>query len=239
MLKEPQLSGPTKGLVLAKSRTEDISWAYNSTSGWNLFIYTSDGEPGFYSTPSNKGREGMAYLTHIIDNYDSLTDVTVFMHGGASQWHNDVGDTTSSYLLSRLRIESIRRKGYVNLRCENRPGCPVAIRPWDPAFTSIDDIVYSNFTTIYTELFGLPVEQVPQEIGGICCGQVSVTKQRILERPLAEYIHIRDWALSTSLDNFTVGSVFEMLWHLVFMEDPVSCPDATQCYCELYGFCNG
>lgn len=28
-------------------------------------------------------------LRYIIDNYDSLPDVVVFMHSGRYQWHND------------------------------------------------------------------------------------------------------------------------------------------------------
>lgn len=164
----------------------------------------------------------MSYLTHIIDNYDDLTDITVFMHGAASQWHNDLEDESSSFLLSKLRLDSVNRKGYTNLRCQSRPGCPLAMRPSDPKFTSMDDVVYTNFTSIYTELFDVPNEQIPNEIGGICCGQFALTKERIRQRRREEYIHMRDWALSTPLDNFTVGSVFEMLWHIIFRENSVS-----------------
>ncbi|KAK1141297.1 hypothetical protein N8T08_009201 [Aspergillus melleus] len=238
-LYQPALEDYEKSLVLAKSRSEDISWAYNLSSDWGVYIYTSDREPGFRTTPANKGREGMSYLTHIIDNYDDLTDITVFMHGAASQWHNDLEDNShSSFLLSKLRMDAVTRKGYTNLRCQSRPGCPVAMRPSDPKFTSMDDVVYTNFTSIYTELFDLPEEQVPNEVGGICCGQFALTKKRIRQRPREEYIRMRDWAISTPLDNFTVGSVFEMLWHLIFLENSVSCPDPKQCYCDLYGVCD-
>ena len=162
------------------------------------------------------------YLTHIIDQYDTLTDITVFMHASATQWHNDVGDTNSSTVLSMLRLEAVKQTGYANLRCHHRPGCPTAVRPFDPELVSSSSIVYRNFTTIYTELFNTSIETVPKEIGGVCCGQFALTRERIHQRPREDYVHMRDWALSTSLDNFTVGSVFEMLWHMVFLEDPVS-----------------
>ncbi|KAE8328613.1 hypothetical protein BDV39DRAFT_203820 [Aspergillus sergii] len=228
----------SKALVLAKVREENVSWVDDLQPQWIPYIYTADSEPGYFPVPENKGREGMAYLTHIIDNYDTLTDITVFMHASATQWHNDVGDTNSSNVLSMLRLDAVKQRGYVNLRCQHRPGCPTAVHPFDPELLSSSSIVYRNFTTIYTELFNTSIETVPQEIGGVCCGQFALTKERIHQRRREDYVRMRDWAFSTSLDNFTVGSVFEMLWHMVFLEDPVSCPDTQQCYCELYDLCN-
>ncbi|KAE8375001.1 hypothetical protein BDV26DRAFT_295439 [Aspergillus bertholletiae] len=228
----------SKALVLAKVREENVSWVDDFQPQWTPYIYTADHEPGYLPVPENKGRESMAYLTHIIDNYDTLTDITVFMHASATQWHNDVGETNSSNVLSMLHLEAVQQKGYVNLRCQHRPGCPTAVRPFDPEFVSSYSTVYRNFTAIYTKLFNTSLDTVPKEIGGVCCGQFALTKERIRQRRLKDYVHMRDWAFSTSLDNFSVGSVFEMLWHLVFLEDPVSCPDTQQCYCELYGLCN-
>ncbi|KAB8234893.1 DUF3431 domain-containing protein [Aspergillus alliaceus] len=228
----------SKALVLAKIREENVSWIDDLQPQWRPYIYTADNEPGYYPVPENKGREGMAYLTHIIDNYDDLTDIIVFMHASGTQWHNDVGGTNSSYLLTKLHLDVVKQRGYTNLRCQRRPGCPIAVRPLDPEYTSSSNIVYRNFTTIYTQLFNTSLEQVPAEIGGICCGQFALSRERIHQRPRNEYVRMRDWALSTSLDNFTVGSVFEMLWHMVFLEGPVSCPDTHQCYCELYGLCD-
>ncbi|KAB8073870.1 hypothetical protein BDV29DRAFT_174668 [Aspergillus leporis] len=229
----------SRALVLAKVRQENVSWVDDLQHQWIPYIYTADNEPGYFPIPDNKGREGMAYLTHIVDNYENLTDVTVFMHASNIQWHNDIGNTNSTHVLSKLRLESVKQKGYANLRCQYRPGCPTAVRPFDPEFSSSYSIVYRNFTNIYTELFNTTLEQVPEVIGGVCCGQFALTRERIRRRPREDYLHLRNWALSTGLDNFTVGSVFEMLWHLVFLEDPVlRCPDTRQCYCDLYDLCD-
>ncbi|OOF92942.1 hypothetical protein ASPCADRAFT_209600 [Aspergillus carbonarius ITEM 5010] len=224
-------------LVLAKTRSEDVSWAYTLEPHWTPFIYTSDQEPGYYAIPANKAREGMAYLTHIIDFYDHLADVTAFMHASATQWHNDVGDMVSSSLLQKLSLDAVNRAGYANLRCQHRPGCPVAVRPFDPAMASNHNVVYRNFTSIYMDLFAVPREQVPSEVGGVCCGQFVLTRDRIRERPKEDYVRMRDWALATDMDTFAAGSVFEMLWHIIFLEQPISCPDVKQCYCELYKIC--
>ncbi|PYI00756.1 hypothetical protein BO78DRAFT_354979 [Aspergillus sclerotiicarbonarius CBS 121057] len=227
----------SNALVLAKTRSEDVSWAYTLKPHWKPFIYTSDQEPGYYAIPANKAREGMAYLTHIIDFYDRLADVTAFMHASATQWHNDVGDMVSSSLLGRLSLDAVKQAGYANLRCQHRPGCPVAVRPFDPAMALNHNVVYRNFTSIYMDLFAVPREQVPSEVGGVCCGQFVLTRDRIRERPRDDYVRMRDWALTTDMDTFAAGSVFEMLWHIIFLEQPISCPDVQQCYCELYNLC--
>lgn len=179
----------------------------------------------------------MAYLTHIIDFYDHLADVTAFMHASATQWHNDVGDMVSSSLLQKLSLDAVNRAGYANLRCQHRPGCPVAVRPFDPAMASNHNVVYRNFTSIYMDLFAVPREQVPSEVGGVCCGQFVLTRDRIRERPKEDYVRMRDWALATDMDTFAAGSVFEMLWHIIFLEQPISyvCnlsePDSTEMAC--------
>ncbi|KAI9927178.1 hypothetical protein MW887_003562 [Aspergillus wentii] len=209
-----------KALVLAKTRDENVSWT--DSIRWKPYIYTVDNEDGFIPVPANKGREGMAYLTHIIDNYDNLADITAFMHASAKQWHNDIGDTTTSNLLSRLRPQAIKDKGYSNLRCDHRPGCPIAVRPFDEEYTSKHNIVYKDFATFYADLFRIPIEQVPREVGGVCCGQFAVSRERIRQRSREEYIQMREWALTSSLHNFAIGSVLEMVWHVIFMEDYVS-----------------
>ncbi|KAE8149847.1 hypothetical protein BDV25DRAFT_155628 [Aspergillus avenaceus] len=234
----PSHSSASSALVLAKTRKEDVSWLYGLQPQWTPHIYSADGEPGYLALPDNKGREAMAYLTHIIDNYDSLADVTTFIHASGTQWHNDIGNTSTTHLLSRLRLDAVERKEYTNLRCQHIPGCPIAVRPFDPELRASDNAVYQNFVKIYMELFNVSIKQIPQEIGGVCCGQFAVTRDRIRQRPREDYIYMRDWALTTDLDNFTVGSVFEMLWHIIFSENPISCPDTQQCYCDLYGMCD-
>lgn len=219
----PTLSSPSKCTRLNfYLQVGFLSRHAHQLDSWKPYIYTSDKEPGYRPIPANKAREGMAYLTHIIEHYDYLADVTAFMHASATQWHNDVGDMASSSLLQKLSLDAVNKAGYANLRCEHRPGCPVAVRPFDPAMESNHNVVYRNFTSIYMDMFSVPREQVPTEIGGVCCGQFVLTRDRIRERPRDDYVRIRDWALATDMDNFAAGSVFEMLWHIIFLEQPVS-----------------
>jgi hypothetical protein len=84
----------TMDLVVARYE-EDISWINNIPE--NLYtrtiIYNKGGEAEFDLPKStvkrlpNFGRESHTYLHHVIDNYDSLADITFFLPGSA--WTRD------------------------------------------------------------------------------------------------------------------------------------------------------
>lgn len=99
-----------KELVLAAMSYSNMSWVQENVPHWYTNIYRADVPPGEadLTVPVNKGNEAMVFLTfvylfpdmiprskadidlsYIIDRYDSLPDVVVFMHGGRYQWHND------------------------------------------------------------------------------------------------------------------------------------------------------
>ena len=165
----------------------------------------------------------MAYLTYIIDNYSILPEISAFIHASPTQWHNDADPLNyhTSTLLSRLNLSAVKRNGYVNLRCSPTPGCPTAVRPFDPFYKEKDNPVYSQFGLVYTELFNVSIAEVPGEIAGVCCSQFVVSRDRIWGRKREEYVGMRDWASRSRLDNIGVGSVFEMLWHVIFLEGSV------------------
>lgn len=103
------------------------------------------------------------------------------------------------------------------------------------------------------ELF--PGQPVPQEIGVSCCAQFSVTREKVLERPKSDYEHYRQWLLRTPLKDALSGRVMEYSWHseisclqwpfaptdffaVIFGKEPVHCPSAKDCYCNVFGLCN-
>ncbi|KAL9117786.1 MAG: hypothetical protein Q9187_005672 [Circinaria calcarea] len=224
---------------MAKTKREEIDWALKlapeyvptlrllepclTSVRWISYVYSADEEPGYsLRLPVNKGREAMAYLTFIIDNYDGLPESTVFVHASSVQWHNDiVGDKTAN-IFKDLRLDTIQRKGYVNLRCHLSPGCPFSVFPLSPSKTDIKvNDVRAYFADIYKELFSVTQEQVPEQIGSVCCAQFALSRDRIRNRPREDYVRMREWAIHTELDTVGVGWVFEMLWHIVFGEKPL------------------
>ncbi|MCJ1282176.1 hypothetical protein MMC26_001499 [Xylographa opegraphella] len=91
----------------------------------------------------------------IIDHYDRLPNVTIFLHSARYQWHNDDPDygtpsspilplrpscepahslTTTPHtdgvpILQNLRLAHVHAQGYANLRCGWTLGCPAEIQP--------------------------------------------------------------------------------------------------------------
>ncbi|KAI5236967.1 hypothetical protein E4T42_09314, partial [Aureobasidium subglaciale] len=206
------------------------------------FIYTTEPYPedGCLVPRTIRGRETASYLSYIVDNYDILPTYSLFIHAKSEQWHNDILGGKTADTLRSLRLEHVRANGYTNLRCAHDPGCPIAINPLSPT----DQDVFNNdprayFADYYMELFDVSREQVPEHIGNVCCAQFAVSKDRILQRPKADYERMLHWAgkKHEHLDDFGVGWVFEKLWHIVFGMDAINCPQYDQCRCDNYGWC--
>ncbi|PGH07515.1 hypothetical protein AJ79_06250 [Helicocarpus griseus UAMH5409] len=204
-----------------------------------------ENEPGFgLHVPANRGREAMAYLTFIIDHYTTLPEITAFVHATHYQWHNEDISPYTSRVLRRLRLETVRTRGYVNLRCNVVPGCnPTSVHPHSPTEVDVQkNDVRAQFRDIYVRLFGLRgVQEVPEALGGVCCAQFVVTREKILQRPVGDYVRMREWVLMESggsgLSDFDVGWVFEKVWHVVFGEGAIFCPTTEKCLCDVYGKC--
>ncbi|KAH0365600.1 hypothetical protein KCU65_g5971, partial [Aureobasidium melanogenum] len=188
--------------------------------------------------PKNKGREGMTYLTFIIDNYSSLPEIVIFLHAERYQWHNDDPLYDGVRTLSRLQIPYVLEQGYVNLRCVWTLGCPTEIRPLEHPANEITSETSASqvYAAAFQELFpGIPI---PESIGVSCCAQFAVTRETILRRPREDYEKYRRWLLETGLEDGLSGRVLEYSWHVIFGKEAVFCPRAEDCYCKVYGLCD-
>ena len=154
----------------------------------------------------------MAYLTYVIDNYDSLPAIMAFIHphrgGFWGAWHTDTPLHDNVDSLRRLRLDIVRRNGYVNLRCNWNPGC------------NANDKANAHITPeIWGELFN--GTEKPEEVGAACCAQFAVSKEQVLQRPREDYMKYRMWVLDTELEDRSSGRVMEYLWHVIFGQDAV------------------
>ncbi|KAJ5129091.1 hypothetical protein N7526_007257 [Penicillium atrosanguineum] len=233
------------GLVLASLRSDDLTWlldyCHERVSGNTPFIYTTEKtpEPGLLVPSTLRGRESPAYLSYVVDFYDRLPDYSVFVHAYPEQWHNDLFGPLTHNTLRNIRFESVDAHGYVNLRCQQNPGCPSAVHPLNPTQADIDNHdIRAYFSDAYQQIFNVSVDKVPGEIGNVCCAQFAVSRDRIRARPKEDYQRILDWAATTKLtDDFGIGWVLEKLWHIIFGMDAVHCPRFEQCRCDTYGWC--
>lgn len=232
-------------LVVASMKHENTSWIPQYLPDWSHSIYVTDDSSAALTVPKNKGREAMVYLTHIINNYDSLSPITIFFHAARFAWHNDDPDYDGLATLRNLQLNHILSAGYVNLRCVWILGCPGEIWPKRDALEGsyIDAIRNGRTLTanrIYKQAFEelMPGIGAPDLVGVSCCSQFAVSQETIRLRPREEYIRWRKWLLETELPDDLSGRVLEYTWHVIFGKDSVHCPDADHCYCKVYGLCN-
>ncbi|KAL2156282.1 hypothetical protein VTH82DRAFT_1027 [Thermothelomyces myriococcoides] len=213
---------PPVEVVVASISTEDTKWVHRFLPGWARSVYIVDDPSAKLTVPENKGREAMVYLSHIIDNYDTLAETTIFIHASRFAWHNDNPDYDVLPMLRNLKLDYVQASGYVNLRCVQVLGCPVEIRPhadeasaWERSIGAARSGRPLTTKEIYKQAFLelMPGMPVPDKIGVSCCSQFAVSRDAILSRPRDDYVRWRDWLLETPLADDLSGRVFEYLWH--------------------------
>lgn len=170
----------------------------------------------------------MAYLTYLIDHYDSLPSTIAFIHphdsGFLSAWHTDTPLHSNADALCSLQIPFVQSNGYVNLRCNSNPGCKANHRKNKHITTEIWQEIFGEASkSIY---LSSPVgddgsPKAPAEVGAACCAQFAVSRERVLQRPLQDYVHFRQWLVDTKLSDAKSGRVLEFLWHIIFGMDAV------------------
>jgi hypothetical protein len=227
----------TSTLVIAKTKKEEISWILEKLPQQDRAVYVADDPSAPLHPPKNRGHEVMIYLTWIIDNYDNLPDVAIFMHAHQLTWHNDnLLDNDAYQMITRLSRPRVWREGYVNMRCSHYPGCPDWIHPGTTAKDQYkpEEVLIAKS---WSELF--PLDEVPSILAQPCCAQFALSRERIQAKPYTQYVWYRDWLLNTQLPDFFSGRMFEYMWQFIFTGGNIYCPKEHVCFCDQYGFCFG
>lgn len=231
----------TATLVIGKLQAENASWIEDELSDVpNLkhVTYIVDGEGALLQVPANKGNEAMVYLSYIIDFYDNLPDVSIFMHAHRSTGRNNelLDHGSSAETVRRLSLEKVDREGYANLRCHQDPGCPGHLDLHDPK-KNINTYITTNHmvAVAFGELF--PHDKLPRTLSQPCCAQFAASRAAIQRRPKEDYMAMRKWLINTDLGNQWSGRIFEYSWHYIFTAATVFCPSVHLCYCDAYSVC--
>jgi hypothetical protein len=118
---KPPGSNYTRTLVMPRMTGENVDWV-DEIPAIKKAIYVADDPSAPLHPPKNKGNEVMIYLTYIIDNYDALPDVSIFMHAHRYSWHNnDLLYHDAAEMIKMLSSERVQRQGYMNMRCLGTP----------------------------------------------------------------------------------------------------------------------
>lgn len=228
----------TRNLIMARTRSENVTWLDQVDLGPSpptRVIYVADDPSAQYHPPINKGHEVMIYLTYILDFYDNLPDVNIFMHSHRYAWHNDdLLNFDAGEMIKRLSTERVLREGYMNLRCHWMPGCPEWIHPGqiEPDKEKLEQ---SMIAEAWAELF--PGKPIPQILAQPCCSQFALSRERIQRISKDEYEHYRSWLQKSPIRDTMSGRIFEYIWQVIFTDNAVHCPNQRTCYCDGFGVC--
>lgn len=235
----PKPSGSTYSRLMVVPRLEDddVSWITKELPGVDAAIYVANDPKAPLHPPRNRGHEVMIYLTYIIDHYDELPDIIIFMHAHRWTHHNiELLGHDSAEMVRRLNNDYVIHEGYVNMRCQWYPGCPDWLHPHDARETLVkqEQVV---LTKSWQELF--PSEPLPEALGQACCAQFALSKERVLSIPLSRFVFYRDWISRTPLSDYVSGRIWEYLWQLLFTGNSIHCPSEEICHCQGFGICFG
>jgi hypothetical protein len=217
---------PNKSREIVISRyNEDLQWiTQDPFNKYDVIIYNK-GDNDNFAKPANVkrvvplknvGRESHTYLQHIIQNYNNLSDITIFLPGSNQIQHKmnkslnliqnmeKSGNATFIAHETHENIKSalydLKMDTYQSTSSENKTANPESklnespIRPYGRWFEStFGEIVVSSISYF---------------------GVFSVAKNDILQHPLGYYEKL-EAQLSTS-SNPEVGHYFERSWAAVF-----------------------
>lgn len=237
---KPPGSTYSKMLIVPRTKYEDTTWIHDAFpvgGPVNTSIYVADDPWAPLHPPKNKGHEVMIYLSYIIDNYDDLADVNIFMHSHKVAWHNnELLGHDASLMINRLSSERVQREGFVNMRCHWTPGCPDWLHPGtlEKDANKKEEVLLAQS---WSEIF--PLHDIPTVLAQPCCAQFALSRERIRALPLSRYVFSRDWLLRTPLSDYLSGRVWEYVWHYLFTGQNILCPKEHVCYCDGYGICFG
>jgi hypothetical protein len=176
-----------KNLIVAKYQ-EDLSWL-SQVNGYEVVVYDKYDISSSNYLP-NIGREAHTYIHHIIENYENLATINVFVQGNpfvhCDNFLNNLNKINEKYKYFEF--------SNIIIECDKN-GLPDDVLPIEPFFNLIfPDYICPNFFKM--------------KGNAIFC----VHKERILYHPMKFYKNIMN-----TFENFDKAAwILERLWHLIF-----------------------
>ena len=190
------------GLVVARYN-DDLEWL-NDFQDKNLYVYNKGNDTVNNSVKlPNIGREAHTYLTHIINNYDNLDDVTIFTQGNPDHASNisefNLQDNFTGYK-TFVEYYGNFEDGEIISR-KNQPGMH-----W-MSFSTRSQVTPS---VIYKFLYN---QNLPNCWVAVCA-IFAVDKQSILKHSKEKYQEL--YSLFQRSDSTWMAYVLEYSWTLMF-----------------------
>lgn len=205
--------------------------------------------PHTLRTPTKNGREAIAYLTWIIDNYQNLPFFTVFMHGHERSWHMV---ERADDKLRALNFTDVALNGYTNIRCSETPQClPGHGMDLSKASDTIKPRSLNFLPQFWRIIFPFDDDPpLPENLQVIGTAQFIVPREKILARPLEFWQGLRQPLTRTLKEleemmpdlrktdvdtsqeaqlSHVLGLVYEKIWHVVFGQPAEYCVAEDHC----------
>lgn len=227
------------------AQSVQVHLANTRCCSWEVFRYIADDPFAERPLPRNAGKEAMAYLTFMVEQYHDLPDYIVFLHGHERSWHQP---EPIQYKIKALNLAMVDKYGFVPFRCTLFGHCEGPQRYAHPhSHSGHPYIVILKGIYNYTYRLGDPwYEPLPEEFAAACCAQFAVSKKQALTRPLEYWQRIRapllrdmwtefpEWHVenenSAHQFSYRVGASYEILWHWMFGMRPITCYDEDFCH---------
>jgi hypothetical protein len=183
--------------VVIAHYNEDLEWVNNLK--YSYTIITKWGIPR--ETAPNKGGEASCYLQYIIENYNNLSNTTIFLHGHRSSWHihENIDEKVNRLEFNReyLNINDNVISEYINYGCDNtKKYIPIVINKIKNCLN--DDLII-------------------EELYFKQAGMFYVKKENILRHSKETYMKLYDFLMTyDEIDSGVTGRGFEFTWHYIF-----------------------
>jgi hypothetical protein len=185
--------------IIITHYNEDLDWTRNLK--YKYTIHSNAGIP--VDTAPNKGNEVSGYLTYIINNYDTLHEYTIFLHGHRTAWHckENVDEKVNNLIINRqyCNINDSVNKERIAMWCE-------MTKKYIPE--SIHQISLILNEPIHTQ--HLVYNQA---------AQFYVHKDLIRRHSKEKYLQLYSFLMNTDILSWLTSRAFEYTWHYIFTGD--------------------
>jgi hypothetical protein len=180
---------------------KNVDWVYKLKNINKFYIYDKECPENQYNIPVNKGNEASVYLKYIIDNYETLSDYTFFIHDDEYAWHH------SGSIIDKYNEAIMSNKLYYNINDKCVLGSIIS----NPLYKDIL-IWYDKYIEKYIPMHTLPNKDWTQTHRG--SAQFLVHKSLITKLPLEFYENLYHWIITTNMTNRASGTFLEWTWHI-------------------------
>ncbi|KAF7571350.1 DUF3431 domain-containing protein [Pyrenophora tritici-repentis] len=214
-------------IIKSRLENEDLSWMDRLPRNWQRTVLTIDNDFAKLHEGAkrvDRGRVADVYLRWIIENYNKLPEVIVFLPP------ENQPRTSGQHIRSeipKLRARSIQSSGFAPLKCPEVEMCEKLVHPFrSPPYEirTLDE----PMGNVWKQIFG-DAKMGGEDLAASPSAEFAVSKAQVQKRSVDEYLKAWTWLNRTPMDDDSAGLVLEYLWPFLFGRDALFCPDFKEC----------